>query len=110
MSQETENCYIKISKSIRDSHSKKEKMPNLFAKTRKVNDPYEIYRAGGWEWRVLKKWQIDDNKPYARWFCAVKSPFTEPGYDMGDTYVSEILSVAQKVEFDPNTIEKWREY
>lgn len=81
---------------------------NEFAKTRKVNDPYEIYRSNdGWEWRVLKKWQIDDSKPYARWFCAVKSPFTS-GYDMGDTYVTDVQGV--KVEFDPNTLEKWREY
>ena len=54
---------------------------NKQAKTRDTESPYEIWKANQgtaneWEWRVLKKWQVDDNKPYARWFCAVKSPFT----------------------------------
>lgn len=81
---------------------------NEFAKTRDVNDPYEIYRQGNWEWRVLKKWQIDDDKPYARWFCAVKTPFTAPGYDMGDTYVSDIMEAgAIVVQFDKATLEHW---
>ena len=82
-------------------------MKNKFVKTRDVNNPYEIYRAGDWEWRVLKKWQIDDNKPYTRWFCAVKSPYTAPSYDMGDVYVSEIISNAAKVNFNPQTLEHW---
>jgi hypothetical protein len=81
---------------------------NLMAKTRKVNDPYEVYRAGGWEWRVLKKWAADDLKPYARWFCAVKSPFTFDGYDMGDTYAADVLNNAVKVSLDD--LESWREY
>ena len=28
---------------------------NDCGKTRDVKDPYEIWRGGGWEWRVLKK-------------------------------------------------------
>jgi hypothetical protein len=65
---------------------------NLCGKTRKVNEPYEIWvnDHAGWEWRVLKKWQADDAKPYARWFCAVKSPMTHGSYDMGDTYVTDV--------------------
>jgi len=74
-------------------------MKNLCLKERKIEDPYEIWRnSSGWEWRVLKKWQADDNKPYARWFCAVKSPFTFGSYDLGDVYVSEIKNNAVKVE------------
>lgn len=53
------------------------KPKNLCAKT----DPYEIWRD---EWHVLKKWQTNDDKPYARWFCNVKG-FCE---EMGDVYVS----------------------
>lgn len=72
------------------------KTKNLCAKTRKVNKPYEIWTSadGSWKWLVLKKWQVDDNKPYARWFCAVQSPFTGAHYDMGDCYVKDIKSVA----------------
>jgi hypothetical protein len=44
---------------------------NLFAKLRKVDNPYEVWATDdGWEWRVLKKYQVDDDKPFARWFCA----------------------------------------
>lgn len=81
---------------------------NEFNKTRGVNDPYEIYRADGWEWRVLRKYWLDDTRPYARWYCAVKGPGTFGSYDLGDTYVTDVRG--EKVEFDPNTLEKWREY
>jgi hypothetical protein len=70
---------------------------NECAKTRPASDPYEVWVAGDWEWRVLKKWQADDNKPQARWFCQVITPFTGPSGDLGDVYVSEIKSVALRV-------------
>ncbi len=91
-------------------------MKNLCGKTRKVNEPYEVWRNGsGWEWRVLKKWQAPDKEPtiigrvdaYARWFCAVKSPMTHGSYDLGDVYVLEVIRNAVKVDFDPTTLEKW---
>ena len=77
-------------------------MKNECGKTRDVENPYETWvnREAGWEWRVLKKYQRLDKEaanPYARWFVAVKSPFTHGSYDYGDTYVSEITSNAQKV-------------
>ena len=68
-----------------------------------MDDPYETWKAGDWEWRVLKKYQTPEKEaanPYARWFCAVYSPITREqmssGYELGDVYVSEIKSVAQK--------------
>jgi hypothetical protein len=66
---------------------------------RPKTNPYEVWRSpdGSWEWQVLKKWQADDNKPYARWFCNVVSPFTPHG-EMGDVYVSEIKSQASTVD------------
>lgn len=72
---------------------------NECAKTRDVKNPYEIWKSldGSWTWKVLKKWQVDDNKPYARWFCAVSSPFTYDSYDLGDVYVSEIKQNATRV-------------
>lgn len=79
-------------------------MKNECGKMRKVEEPYEIWRSfgGDWEWHVLKKWQVDDNKPYARWFCAVYSPITREqcasGYEMGDVYVSDIKGYARRVK------------
>lgn len=71
---------------------------NPCAKTRPTSQPYEIWRSsdGAWEWRVLKKWQIDDDKPYARWFCQVTSPMS-PGGDLGDVFVAEIKANAVRV-------------
>ena len=71
---------------------------NPFAKTRPVTNPYEVWASkDGWEWHVLKKWQVDDSKPYARWFCLVKSPFVPEG-EMGDVYVTEIKAYASLVQ------------
>jgi hypothetical protein len=85
---------------------------NLCGKTRDVNNPYEVWRNedAGWEWRVLKKWQCPEKEAenqYARWFCAVKSPFTFGSYEMGDTYVREVKANAVQVEFDADTLERW---
>ena len=78
----------------------KERKKNLCLKERKLENPYEIWRTKDktWEWRVLKKWQIDDNKEYARWFCAVKSPYIYGSYDMVDVYVKDIKEYAVKEE------------
>jgi hypothetical protein len=74
-------------------------MKNTMGKMRPVNQPYEVWRnSQGWEWKVLKKWQADDNKPGARWFCAVSSPYTHGGYDMGDVYASEVMNYAERVQ------------
>jgi hypothetical protein len=90
-------------------------MKNLCGKTRKVNEPYEVWRAEGTElgtieWRVLKKWQADDNKPYARWMVAAKSDATFGSYDVGDEYVENIKRYGQLIwtsdaPFPP--LEKW---
>lgn len=75
-------------------------MRNECLKLRDIDNPYEIWQSedGIWEWLVLKKWQADDNKPYARWFCAVKSPFTYGSHEQGDVYVSEIKAQAKRVK------------
>lgn len=76
---------------------------NQCLKMREVEEPYEVWQTpdGSWEWRVLKKWQLDDDKEYARWFCAVKSPFTFGSFEYGDVYVKEIKANAVKQEADP---------
>jgi len=84
-------------------------MKNECGKTRKVEDPYEIWQGygqfEGWTWKVLKKYQTPEKEksnPYARWFCAVSSPYTHGGYDMGDTYVKDVVNYARLVKGKPN--------
>jgi hypothetical protein len=81
-------------------------MPNNFAKTRDIENPYATYRVENpyngmyFEWRVLKAWQTRESekkKPYGRWFCAVKSPMTYGSWEMGDVYANEILEVNPKL-------------
>jgi len=65
---------------------------NLCGKTRKVGDPYKVWESDdGWKWQVLKKCQVDDGKPFARWFCFVTSPMCSDG-EYGDVYVADIKS------------------
>lgn len=71
---------------------------NLCGKTVDKDHAYEVWAAGDWTWYVLKKWQADDDKPYARWFCLVITPMTGSSGDMGDCYVSDIKRVARRVK------------
>ncbi len=74
---------------------------NLCAKMRSIDNPYEIWKSGDWEWRVLKKYKSPESEakdPYARWFCAVKSSYTHGKFELGDVYVSDIKQSAAKVE------------
>lgn len=78
-------------------------MKNECGKTRKVDNPYEVWETtdGSWQWRVLKKYQSEEKEatnPYARWFCAVKSPYTFGQFEYGDVYVQEIKQNAIKVK------------
>ncbi len=91
-------------------------MSNPCAKTRKVEQPYEVWKNdAGWEWRVLKKYQSEKNEltnHNARWMCAVKSPYTHGGYDYGDVFVREIKASAKLVEvegesYSPQKAEGW---
>lgn len=78
--------------------------PNPCAKTRDKANPYEIWETldGTWQWRVLKKYQTDDNKPFARWLCAVRSPFTYGSFEMGDCYVKDVKTGNRKVNMGGN--------
>ena len=58
-------------------------------RTRPASDPWLTVTDGSWEWRVLKAYTEDPDKPNARWFCEVRSPFVPRG-EMGDTYVRDI--------------------
>lgn len=90
---------------------------NEKAKTRGVNDPYEVYVAGDWEWRVLKHYQSPEKEaanPYARTFCAVKGSGTFDGYDMGDTYIRDYAAYGRLLSPDEATAHvaahPWKEY
>jgi len=77
-------------------------MKNKCNKTVSVDEPYETYvnDMAGFEWRVLKKYQNEKNEaknPYARWYCAVKSPYTYDSWEYGDVYVSEVKDMGRKV-------------
>ncbi len=89
----------------RNSKAPRRNVRNLCAKTRPVDNPYEIWqsRDGAWTWKVLKKWQVDDNKPFARWLCHVTSPFCPEG-EYGDTYVKDIKAQARCVATDPEIV------
>ena len=80
-------------------------MKNLCGKTRKVENPYEIWTSpdGTWTWKVLKKYKTDEaslKDPYSRWFCSVTSPMCTYG-ELGDVYVNEIMAQATLTERDP---------
>lgn len=52
---------------------------------------YEVWSTpdGSWTWYVLKKYQADDSKPFARWFTYVFSPMC-PNGELGDTYAAVV--------------------
>ena len=90
---------------------------NLMGKSRKVNDPYEIYVAPGWEWRILKHNQSPEGEaknPYASCFCAVQGSGTFGGYDMGDTYIKDFTSYGTLLTEDEKALHlaenPWRQY
>jgi len=72
-------------------------MKNTCAKTVKRENAYEVWQAGTWTWYVLKKWQADDSKPFARWFCDVVTPWCPYG-ELGDVYVNDIKRQAVRIK------------
>lgn len=83
---------------------------NPAGKARKSDKPYLTIEGFGWTWKVLKFWQADGRKPYARAFCDVSSPMTFGGSDMGDTYVSDLRDAfrmgATVTQMDGITVEE----
>jgi hypothetical protein len=82
-------------------------MKNRMGKTRKQDNPYLIFQndQSGWEWKVLKAYQGDNSKPYARWFVAVTSPHTYGTADLGDEYVKGIVDHGSLTYVDPALFE-----
>jgi len=76
---------------------------NLAGKSRKLSKgeaPYEVWLRGAWRFLVIKKNQVDDDKPYAIWNVGCVTPMER---DMAghDTYVSDIKGSMNLVWRDP---------
>jgi hypothetical protein len=93
---------------------------NPYGRTVKPEQAHFVYQSfdGSWTWYVLKTYQTPEKEaqnPYARWFCAVSSPFLHPPLaggknkvqlEYGDVYVAEIKRQARKLEYNPLCIDK----
>lgn len=64
---------------------------NVAGKSRNQDNPYAQWTdpLTGWEFKLLKSYQVDNNKEYGRWFMAVKSENTFGTWELGDGYVAE---------------------
>ena len=74
----------------------------------KREEAYEVWATPdlSWVWYVLRKYQSPTNEAkniYARWYCNVTSPMTSKRGETGDVYVTEIKSVAVKLDYNPLT-------
>lgn len=69
---------------------------NPAGKTRPLNKPYASWTdpSTGWQYKILKSWQADNSKEYARWFMWVSGDFAE----MGDEYVAGVRSTLRYTE------------
>jgi hypothetical protein len=72
-------------------------------KTVEMENPHATFvnKADGWTWKVLKVYAMaktDKGNEYARWLLAVRSPATFGGYDIGDTYIKDVLGYATHLE------------
>ena len=87
-------------------------MPNPFAKTRKLHEPYAIFiNNQGWQWRVLKTYKQPSSEAkdkFARWYVAATSPHMGEGnWEYGDTYATEIKNFGQLVSADSEWIKAY---
>jgi len=76
-------------------------------RTRPVSNPWLTITDGSWTWKVLQAPVTNPDKPFASWLCAVSSPYTFGGYDMGDTYINDIIGLGGELVPTPAELEKW---
>lgn len=84
-------------------------MRTPFGKSRKTESPYAVYKFRDFTWHVLKTYQHPDKEKgniYARWLVAAKSNHTYGSWELGDTYVKDVLSYATLVDATP----EWKEH
>jgi hypothetical protein len=75
---------------------------NLCAKRVVPEEAYEVWQSfnGSWTYFVLKKYQSpekEEQNPYARWFCLVKTPVV-PNGEYSDVYVSTVKRGTHRVD------------
>lgn len=66
-------------------------------KTATIEKPHATFVGGDWTYHVLKTYQTPAKEranQYAAWVMAVKSPHTFGSYDMGDTYIRDVVNNA----------------
>ena len=85
-------------------------MKNECGKTRKLEDPYEVWECRmdmgfgdiiNIEYRILKKYKNPENEakdPSARWFTAAKSDATFGNWEYGDMYAKDIISSGRRID------------
>jgi len=69
-------------------------------KVRPLDNPYEVWenKDAEWEWRVLKKYQKDDDAPFARVLVAARTPYTHGNWEYGDEYYKTLKESGQLTE------------
>ena len=87
---------------------------NLLGKSRTKENPYAIWQGfgafGDTEVRLLKTYpkpERENKNPYAKWFVAVRSDHTYGSYDMGDSYIREVLQDMTLKQADPLFTEQY---
>ena len=86
-------------------------MPNPFGKSRPIDAPYAIYKAGDFTWHVIKTYKMPKSElkdPFARWMVAAKSDATFGSFELGDTYKQDVTSYGRLVAADPAWLEAYR--
>lgn len=69
-----------------------------------VETPYAVFTGtmfgGPATFKVLKKYKNDDAAQYSAWLIAAETPATYGSYDMGDTYVADVVKFLSLTEVD----------
>lgn len=75
-------------------------MKNVAGKTRRLEEPYAQWTdpLTGWEFKLLKSYQADNNKEHGRWFMGVKSEYTFGSFELGDGYTREYKGGIMRAE------------
>lgn len=85
-------------------------MPNPFGKSRPIESPYAIYKAGDFTWHVIKTYKMPKSEakdPFARWMVAAKSEATSGWFERGDTYARDVKQYGTLCAATPEWLEAY---
>ncbi len=84
-------------------------------KTATIDAPHATFKGWGAfgesEYRILKTYKKPESEakdPYARWMVAVKTEATFGSFDIGDTYISDVIRDTRRMEMTQAT-DEWVE-